>query len=53
MKGGGNGEIQFVSFVSLLSGKLSKNQVISLGLNSMYYFFSALLNIGQSTCKRT
>lgn len=34
----GNGEIQFVFFVFLLSGNLSIGQVISLGLNSMYHF---------------
>lgn len=47
---GRNAEIQFASFISLLSGKLSNNhQMISLGLNSIchfsIFFFSLLKSV--------
>lgn len=35
---GGNVDIQFASCVSLLSGKLSNHQIISLDLTSVYHF---------------
>lgn len=46
----GSAEIQFVSFIFLLSGKLSNHHIISLGLNStchpvFFFFFSQLKSV--------